>query len=106
MVQGELEHRTPKSRYRRTSRKLVHKQLGAIERRHARIRRIRQSFDRRHKLGKVTNDTACTPEGHHHIGMSQNQPVELGAFLRKNSGDPAIKVLMVVCQHLATANAQ
>jgi hypothetical protein len=40
-VQGELEHRTRKARYRRTDRKNFQKQLAQIERRTARLRRIR-----------------------------------------------------------------
>ncbi len=40
----ELEHRSPKSRYLRTSRKGFETQLGSIERRLARIRRIRQKL--------------------------------------------------------------
>jgi hypothetical protein len=40
-VQGELEHRTPKARYKRTSRKAAIKQLTQIEQRQERIRRIR-----------------------------------------------------------------
>ncbi len=43
--QMELEHRSPKSRYRRTSHKQFEKQLGHIERRQARIRRIRQKLN-------------------------------------------------------------
>ena len=45
----ELEHRSPKSRYRRTNRKDFEKQLGDIERRQAHIRRIRQKLDRCNK---------------------------------------------------------
>ena len=32
-----------------------------------------------------------TPLEHHHIGLSQNQHEHIGTFLRKNSGDPAVK---------------
>lgn len=41
LTQGELEHRSPKSRYTCTDRKGFIKQLTVIERRQARIRRIR-----------------------------------------------------------------
>ena len=41
LTQGELEHRSPKSRYACTDRKSFIKQLTVIERRQARIRRIR-----------------------------------------------------------------
>jgi hypothetical protein len=88
----ELEHRTPKSRYLRTSRKNFEKQLTQIERRQARIRRIRQRFN---EAGK----TALTPEKgpessscKYHIGKSQNYPVNLGVFVQESRHDPAVQV--------------
>lgn len=91
-MQGELQHRSPKSRYARTDRKTFVKQLTVIERRQARIRRIRAM----NKLGSTATN-ACeeitmSPEDHHFIGKSQNYPVSIPAFLRDNQGDPAIKV--------------
>ncbi len=45
-LQIELEHRSSKSRYLRTNRKNFEKQLGDIERRQARNRRIRQKLNK------------------------------------------------------------
>jgi hypothetical protein len=90
-AKGELEHRTSKSRYKRTSRKFFVKQLAEIERRQARIRRIRQTHE---NVGLLQDkDIAQTPEAHHHIGKSENFPEHVGTFLQKNSGDPAVKVM-------------
>jgi hypothetical protein len=89
-VQGELEHRTSKSRYKRTDKKIFVRQLAQIERREARLRCIRaklyQGGDARAEA--VTN----TLREHHHIGSSRNLYEHIGTFLRKHSGDPAIKV--------------
>ncbi|TFK34101.1 hypothetical protein BDQ12DRAFT_700523 [Crucibulum laeve] len=81
---GELEHRTPKARYRRTSRKMYISQMTRIERRQMRIRRIRDSL---HRLQREATDDSITwqaPEVHHHIGKSQNSAENIGAFLRAN----------------------
>jgi hypothetical protein len=91
-VKGELEHRSPKARYTRTSRKHFIKQLTQIERRQARIRRIHEQH---HKCGKPQNEqvqVASTPDVHHVIGKSQNHPKHITLFLRKHAGDPAVKV--------------
>jgi hypothetical protein len=85
-----LEHRKPKSRYKRTSGKGFLKQMTKIERRQARLRRIRARYQ---KAGKPVDETVTTsPEAHHVIGISQNFPENIPAFLQKNKGDPAIKV--------------
>jgi hypothetical protein len=90
LFQGELEHRSPKARYTRTSRKHFIKQLTQIERRQARLRRIRA---RHHEAGKPANEAVATaPEAHHIIGKSQNYPQNIPLFLQKYAGDPAIKV--------------
>lgn len=87
--QGELEHRTPKGRFFRTSGKKFLKQMAAIERREARIRRIREKLYK----GKKHGDEAVPdgPDAHHHIGVSQNSYQLIGTFLRQNNSDPAIK---------------
>ena len=91
--QGELEHRISKSRYKRTDRKAFIKQLARIERRQARIRRIRA----RHS-DSVHEQVDSTPEKHHHIAKSQNDNVHIGTFLRKNVGDPAVQVqIKIIC---------
>ena len=88
----ELEHRTVKSRYKRTSRKGYLKQLTQIERREFRLRRIRRKFNETRKLtlkpDKRPESSACR----YHIGKTQNNPINLGSFLQENRHDPAVKV--------------
>jgi hypothetical protein len=61
--------------------------MTKIERREARIRRIRQ------RLGKSTNEeVAISPDVHHIIGKTQNHPENITLFLQKHIGDPAVKV--------------
>ena len=89
-LQGELEHRSPKSRYRRTSRKGFVKQLTEIERREARLRSIRA---RNQNAGKPpSEEVAATPDMHHAIGISQNLSENIPHFLQRHAGDPSIKV--------------
>lgn len=90
----ELEHRSPKSRYMRTSRKCFEKQLGQIERRQARIRRIRQKLDKNNKIHEVLMHEKGPEswESEYHIGKTQNHPLDLGAFAQENRYDPAAKV--------------
>jgi hypothetical protein len=62
------------------------KQLARIEWREARFRRIRN------KLGWQSKFVANGLQEHHHIGLSQSRYEHIGTFLRRNAGDPAIKV--------------
>ena len=106
MAQSELEHRNPKSRYKRTSRKKFIKQLTEIERRQARLRRIRQKLNAREVNG-ARNDAADDCPGssscRYHIGRTQNNPVNIGLFLQENRFDPALQVAMVlICMRLLT----
>lgn len=88
--QGELEHRLPKARYIRTSRKLFINQLAQIERRQARLRRIRA---RHFQAGKPPNEEIpTTPEARYVIGKTQDHPEKIPLFLQKYAGDPALKV--------------
>ncbi|KZP03478.1 hypothetical protein FIBSPDRAFT_768897 [Athelia psychrophila] len=87
---GELEHRTPKTWYVRTSGKEFVKQMTGIERREARIRRIRERLYPKGKQPAVV-PSIQDPNAHHHIGISQTHPVDIGSFLRDNAGDPATK---------------
>ncbi|KAF9242150.1 hypothetical protein BU15DRAFT_73077 [Melanogaster broomeanus] len=82
---GELEHRTSKGRFPRTSRKNYIEQLVSIGRRQERIGRIRARIDAANKMDPVPD----TQEQHHHIGKSQNYPEELMAFMQQRSNDPA-----------------
>ncbi|KJA26291.1 hypothetical protein HYPSUDRAFT_133110, partial [Hypholoma sublateritium FD-334 SS-4] len=67
----ELEHRSPKSRYLRTSRKDFESQLSRIERRQARIRPELPGLD-------------------YHIGKTQNHALDIGSLARE-SGSLATK---------------
>jgi hypothetical protein len=90
----ELEHRSPKSRYRRTSRKQFVKQLTQIERRQACICRIHQKFNAADKAQtapkheKGPDSSSCD----YHIGKTQNYPIYLDGMARENRHDPAAKV--------------
>lgn len=90
----ELEHRSPKSRYRRTSRKHFEKQLGNIERRQARVRRIRQKLDDSGKIKDILvhEKGPDSSTSNYHIGNTQNHPVDLGAIARQAADDFAAKV--------------
>ena len=84
-MQGELEHRTSKVRFTRTSRKGYIRQLVSIERRQARIRLKRDAL-------RLADPVPNKPEEHHVIGQSQNFPEDLACFIQANMGDPAVKV--------------
>jgi hypothetical protein len=72
----------------RTDRKLFVKQLARIERREVRLRRIRNKLPQVRKVEIV----AKTLQEHHHIGLSQDSYEHIGTFLRRNTGDLAVKV--------------
>lgn len=67
--------------------------MTQIERRQARIRRIRErlSAGTKHQAA-VDIDSATSPNARYHIGKSQNEPEHLIAFVQNNAGDPAVKV--------------
>lgn len=91
MWQAELEHRIPKARYMRTDKKKFVKQLTQIERRQARLRRIKAQFPNRlnHKQAdKIERNL----RDHHNIGLSQYSYEHIGTFLRVHAEDPAVKV--------------
>ncbi|KAG6912511.1 hypothetical protein DXG01_014119, partial [Tephrocybe rancida] len=94
---GELEHRSPKARYRRTSRKDYVKQIARIERRQAYLRRIRARITP--TAGAITSQLANDDDDnpapeftvHHKIGKSENKPLSIALFYNDNIGDPASK---------------
>jgi hypothetical protein len=88
---GELEHCMPKGRYRHTDRRRFVRQLTQIERRQARLRRIKQRQQRQAPRSEV-NETAFDPKIHHHIGQSEKIYDDFGLYLRNHAKDPAIKV--------------
>jgi hypothetical protein len=93
--QGELEHRTSKARYKRTSKKGYVQQLAQIERRQARIRAIRQKISKEKPTATENEnsmDISSDLRAHHYIGVSEKNAEQFGAFLRLGSGDPAVKV--------------
>lgn len=65
--------------------------MTQIERRHARIRRIRERLGVNYRPPEpIANDAslnAC-----YHIGKSQNEPQHIILFVQQNRTDPAIKV--------------
>ncbi|KJA21107.1 hypothetical protein HYPSUDRAFT_141225, partial [Hypholoma sublateritium FD-334 SS-4] len=92
----ELEHRSPKSRYLRTNRKDFEKQMGNIERRQARIRKIRQKINSSNGIQEVLMHENG-PESwasEYHIGKTQNHPLNLQVFAGERRYDPAAKDFM------------
>ncbi|KAJ3531757.1 hypothetical protein NMY22_g8020 [Coprinellus aureogranulatus] len=84
----ESYHRSPKSQYRRTSKRRVTLTLSRIQTRQARIRRLRK---------QLLVDAAEGPadpllQAPYFIGQSQNKPVDLAAFLILHRYNPATKV--------------
>jgi hypothetical protein len=98
--QGELQHRTSKARYARTSRKNFIKQMTNIERRQTRIRRLKERLAKSDAAPDF--DIAHTPDMHHHIGKSQNDPEHIGLFVHRHAGDPAVKVGYVTLSQSGT----
>jgi hypothetical protein len=90
--QGELEHRTSKSRYRRTDRREYVKQMTQIERREARIRHIRTKTFGKDEESTSYEQVALNPHVHHCIGQSENFYEHIGLNFAERSGDPAVRV--------------
>jgi hypothetical protein len=95
MLQGELEHRSPKARYKRTSKKNFVKQLTQLERREARIRLIRQRVAQGSSTIADEEHVPTDPMTHHHIGVAENHKQPFSMFLQSNNGDPAITVRLL-----------
>lgn len=91
-IQVELEHRTSKGRLIRTNGRMIPLQLSRIERRQYLTRTIREKTQplvaQMDGEVNIPND----PKMRYNMGKAQNSPVHLPTFLKKNSGDPAIKV--------------
>ncbi|KIJ10944.1 hypothetical protein PAXINDRAFT_157475 [Paxillus involutus ATCC 200175] len=83
---GELEHRTSKSRFTRTSHQKYTIQLVSIKRRQECIRRICTKLNAPPSNEVVLKEPAC----HHNVGISKNNPEELMSFMQHNSDDPAV----------------
>ena len=93
LCQGELEHRTPKARYRRTDKKLFVKQLTQIERRQTCLRRLRRTYFPKSVRAQDDEEKFIgSAKDHHHIGKSETIHEDIGSFLRSRARDPATKV--------------
>ncbi|TEB23585.1 hypothetical protein FA13DRAFT_1571092, partial [Coprinellus micaceus] len=90
---SERYHRFPKSRYRRTNKKGVSRQISRIQTRQARIKRLRNQIypspDEGPPLQVGMGNTG------YFVGKSQNQPVNISHFLRLNGHDPAVENFLV-----------
>jgi hypothetical protein len=101
--QSELEHRTSKARFHRTSGRLIPLQLSKIERRQRQIRAIRDKLrgpSQQTNEEEVIND----PRARYNIGKTQNAPVHVPTFVQKNDGDPAVKVSSFILSCYFCAN--
>lgn len=87
----------------RTSRKAFLRQMTQIERRQARLRRIRHYLshnksDSNLATGHLPETTNEVPVGdvdiRYRIGKTQNNPEHIVSFIQGNENDPAIKVCL------------
>jgi hypothetical protein len=91
--QGELAHRALKAFYPLTSKIDTPSQLAKHERRRRVLRRVAEVEPSSGPGQPEANALPPVSSDHHHsIATSQNNPVNLFAFLREHDGDPAIKV--------------
>ncbi|KAF9455911.1 hypothetical protein BDZ94DRAFT_1148130, partial [Collybia nuda] len=93
---GELEHKTPKKWYLRTSRKNFVQQITQIERRQSRICKIRSTLNRERNnpstgMRDIDEPSDIDPLVCYHIGKTQNNPVHIPSFLQANAWDPSLK---------------
>lgn len=65
--------------------------MAQIERRQARIRRIRQRQQARDSIA-ADSDAATSLSLSYHLGSNQNHPEHIPLFLQRHAGDPAIEV--------------
>lgn len=87
-----MEHKTPKARYKRTSRKHFLKQITNIEWCEAHLRALSSQHFPKLEEPVVIEDF----EAHHHMGKSQNEYEHIGSFLSSNISDPAVKVCQFI----------
>lgn len=84
----------------RTSRKAFLRQMTQIERRQARIRRIRNYLSHNQtdeesaarNLSEFADVPILDTSARYQIGKTQNNPEHILSFIQKNERDPAIKV--------------
>jgi hypothetical protein len=102
LIQSELEHRTSKANYPRTSKNNAAKQLAAIERRQVNLHKIVHANQEASsgssrptpKLDPIESEpiSNTSPHEHHHIAASQRNPVRIGSWLTEHARDPALQV--------------
>jgi hypothetical protein len=72
--------------------------MTKLERRQSRIRQIRKQLGsaKTRPSAQMEDDdeaaTTGTPDLHHHIAKSQNNPLHIGTYLQSHDNDPATKV--------------
>jgi hypothetical protein len=75
--------------------------LSKIERRQRHIRTIREKIHHPPRQGGQ-KDVINNPQAQYNMGKTENSPVHVPTFLRKNDGDPAIKassLMLLVAVH-------
>ncbi|KAG1738145.1 uncharacterized protein EDB91DRAFT_1054736 [Suillus paluster] len=108
LLQGELEHWSPKASYCRTDHKLFVRQLTWIKHRQACICHVGDSIV--HQPHIEITELARSLDAHHHIGLTQKCPIHIGSYLHVHEGDPAIKnfvsklKLHLLCQIMMSRN--
>ncbi|KAG6909309.1 hypothetical protein DXG01_001108 [Tephrocybe rancida] len=98
---GELEHRVPKSNYKRTSRKFYQRQMASIERKQSRLLRIGQTVNHQDDIASDRYDgnpedaldsasSPADPAAPYHIGVSQHIKKDIRLFINHHTGDPCM----------------
>lgn len=104
LAQSELNHRTSKANYLRTSKNNPAKQLASIERRQSNLDKIMHARESvacnssGHRTQRPENlqseqITDFDPGNRYHIARSQKNPLVVGSWLRENDEDPALQVM-------------
>ncbi|KAJ3512913.1 hypothetical protein NMY22_g15195 [Coprinellus aureogranulatus] len=86
---SERFHRVSKSRYKKTNKKDIHRQLSRLQSRQTRLRKLRRQIDPSpEELDGPSNNAPHNSDARwYFIGKSQNQPVNLTHFVRVNAND-------------------
>ncbi|KAJ3531358.1 hypothetical protein NMY22_g8186 [Coprinellus aureogranulatus] len=100
---SERFHRVSKSRYRKTNKKDIHRQLSRLQTRQARLKKLRRQIDP--PAEEMDARALYTPQQSqsrwYFVGKSQNKPVHLAHFIRTNINDWAVKgFLLSLKNHL------
>ncbi|KAJ3508461.1 hypothetical protein NMY22_g16610 [Coprinellus aureogranulatus] len=90
---SERAHRLSKSRYRKTNKKDVSRQLSRIQARQARLQRLKRQLNPPiDELNGASDDKQPASGARwYFIGRSQNHPINLGHFIRTNTTDWTVK---------------